>query len=50
MPVFLACLAGVFAGNACYCWRLGCRDEEKEVRVGEGDQERGETAAGVLLH
>lgn len=25
LPVFLACLAGVFPGNACWCWRLDAR-------------------------
>jgi hypothetical protein len=28
MPVFfLACLAGMFPGNACWCWRLGYEDD-----------------------
>jgi hypothetical protein len=23
LPVLLTCLAGVFTGNSCWCWKLG---------------------------
>lgn len=49
LPVLLICWAGMFTGNACWCWSLGCRDEGGRGRVrrewlmgSTGDMDRGE--------
>ena len=34
-PVFLACSAGMFTGNACQCWRLRYQDNLREGRLEE---------------
>lgn len=29
-PVLSPCLVGMFTGDFCWCWRLGCREESEE--------------------
>ena len=56
LTCFLACLAGVFPGNACWCWRLGYWGELEEgsfeemlCSVGDRVREKRQTSASVLL-